>query len=49
VIVTMTWLWLGGLALLFGGELNAEAERSRELRERPGRSPDAASPPRRSD
>ena len=33
VIVTLTWLWLGGLALLFGGELNAEAERSRELRE----------------
>ena len=33
VIVTLTWLWLGGLALLFGGELNAEAERSRELRQ----------------
>jgi membrane protein len=48
VIVTMTWLWLGGLALLFGGELNAETERSRELRERPDRSPEAASP-RRSD
>lgn len=32
VIVTLTWLWLTGLALLFGGELNAEAERSRELR-----------------
>jgi membrane protein len=49
VIVTMTWLWLGGLALLFGGELNAETERSRELRERPVRSPRAASPPRRSE
>jgi membrane protein len=49
VIVTMIWLWLGGLALLFGGELNAETERSRELRERPGRSPHAASPPHRSD
>jgi membrane protein len=34
VIITLTWLWLGGVALLFGGELNAEAERSRELRRR---------------
>jgi membrane protein len=33
VIVTLTWLWLGGVALLFGGEINAEAERSRELRQ----------------
>ncbi len=33
VIVTLTWLWLGGVALLFGGELNSEAERSRELRQ----------------
>ena len=33
VIVTLTWLWLGGVALLFGGEVNAEAERSRELRQ----------------
>jgi membrane protein len=32
VIVMLTWLWLTGLALLFGAELNAEAERSRELR-----------------
>jgi len=32
VIVTLTWLWLTGLALLFGGEVNAEVERSRELR-----------------
>ena len=32
VIVTLTWLWLSALALLFGAELNAEAERSRELR-----------------
>ena len=31
VIVTLTWLWLTGLALLFGGEVNAEVERSREL------------------
>jgi membrane protein len=33
VIVTLTWLWLTGLALLFGGEVNAEAERGRELRQ----------------
>ena len=33
VIVTLTWLWLSGLALLFGGEVNAEVERSRELRQ----------------
>jgi membrane protein len=32
VIVMLTWLWLAGLALLFGAEVNAEAERSRELR-----------------
>ena len=29
----LTWLWLTALALLFGAEFNAEAERSRELRE----------------
>jgi len=29
VIVMLTWLWLTSLALLFGAELNAEAERSR--------------------
>ncbi|MFN2628768.1 MAG: YihY/virulence factor BrkB family protein [Gaiellaceae bacterium] len=32
VIVLLTWLWLTGIALLFGAEINAEAERSRELR-----------------
>jgi membrane protein len=32
VIVMLTWLWLTGLALLVGAELNAETERSRELR-----------------
>ena len=32
VIIMLTWLWISGLALLFGAELNAEAERSRELR-----------------
>ena len=33
VIIMLTWLWISGLALLFGAEVNAEAERSRELRE----------------
>ena len=28
VIVTLTWLWITGLALLLGAEINAEAERS---------------------
>jgi membrane protein len=32
VIVTLTWLWLAAVALLLGAELNAEADRSRELR-----------------
>jgi membrane protein len=32
VIVTLTWLWLTGFSLLFGAEVNAEAERTRELR-----------------
>ena len=27
VIVTLIWLWLAGVSLLFGGELNAETER----------------------
>jgi membrane protein len=33
VVVMLTWLWLSSLTLLFGAEINAEAERSRELRE----------------
>jgi membrane protein len=33
VIVTLTWLWLTALALLFGAEVNAEVERRRERRE----------------
>jgi membrane protein len=33
VIVMLTWLWITAMALLLGGEINAEAERSRELRE----------------
>jgi membrane protein len=32
VIIMLTWLWLSALALLFGAEVNAELERSRELR-----------------
>jgi membrane protein len=32
VVVMLIWLWLTSLALLFGGELNAEAERTRRLR-----------------
>ena len=32
VVIMLTWLWLSALALLFGAEINAEAERSRELR-----------------
>lgn len=33
VVVMMTWLWLSNLALLLGAEVNAELERSRELRQ----------------
>jgi membrane protein len=33
VIVMLIWLWLTSLALLFGAELNAEVERSLELRQ----------------
>jgi membrane protein len=32
VVVMLTWLWLTSLALLVGAEINAEAERTRELR-----------------
>jgi membrane protein len=32
VVILLTWLWLSGVALLLGAEINAEAERSRELR-----------------
>ena len=32
VIVFLLWLWITNLALLFGAELDAERERSRELR-----------------
>jgi membrane protein len=33
VVVMLTWLWLSGLSLLLGAEINAETERSRELRQ----------------
>jgi membrane protein len=33
VIILLTWLWLSALALLLGAVINAEAERSRELRQ----------------
>jgi membrane protein len=33
VVVMLTWLWISGVALLFGAEINSEAERSRELRQ----------------
>jgi membrane protein len=32
VIVMLTWLWITGMALLLGAEINAESERSRALR-----------------
>jgi membrane protein len=37
-IVMLVWLWLSAVALLVGGEINSEAERSRRLREEPRRS-----------
>ena len=33
VVIMLTWLWLSSAALLLGIETNAEAERSRELRQ----------------
>lgn len=33
VIVMLTWLWLTSLAILVGAEINAETERSHELRQ----------------
>ena len=32
VVIMLTWLWLGGLALLFGAEVNAEIERNTHAR-----------------
>jgi membrane protein len=37
VIVVLTWLWLTALALLFGAELDAEIERSRDVTGEPAR------------
>jgi membrane protein len=31
VVIMLTWLWLSALALLFGAEINAEAERRRDV------------------
>jgi membrane protein len=31
VIVTLTWLWLCSVAILFAAEINAEVERTREI------------------
>jgi membrane protein len=33
VVIMLTWLWLGGVALLFGAEINAEVEKGSVLRE----------------
>ena len=46
VIVTLTWLWLSSIALLYGAELDAEIERTREVKEMPARAqqPDPRSP-----
>jgi len=40
VIIMLIWLWLSALALLFGAEVNAEAERSREQRQSEPAQPD---------
>jgi membrane protein len=44
VIIMLTWLWISGLALLFGAEVNVEAERSRELRKGEPASADLQAP-----
>jgi membrane protein len=46
VIIMLTWLWLSALALLFGAEVNAEAERSRELRRGEPAEVELQAPPR---
>jgi membrane protein len=38
VIIMLTWLWISALALLVGGEINAELERCRKLRASPTQS-----------
>jgi len=39
VIIMLTWLWVSALALLVGGEINAEVHRCRVLNPRPAREP----------
>jgi membrane protein len=46
VVVMLMWLWLSALALLFGAEVNAEAERSRELRRGEPAEVDLQAPPK---
>ncbi len=46
VIIMLTWLWISGLALLFGAEVNVEAERSRELRRGEPASAELQAPPK---
>jgi membrane protein len=46
VIIMLTWIWLSALALLFGAEINAEAERSRELRRGEPAERDLTAPPK---
>ena len=37
VIVMLTWLWIAGMALLLGSEIDSEVERSRRPRQGRGR------------
>ena len=46
VIIMLTWLWISGLALLFGAEVNAETERSRELRQGESAGTELQAPPK---
>lgn len=46
VIIMLTWLWLSGLALLLGAEVNAEAERRRELRQGKPAEQELVAPPK---
>ena len=39
VVVTLVWLWLGGAALLFGAEINAEVEGTDQDLPDPGEAP----------
>ena len=46
VVVMLIWLWLSALTLLFGAEVNAEAERRRELRRGEPAEVDIQAPPK---